>query len=54
MEHQVDFKTYALILFIGIQVGVLITGILWALSNGNGLKDLTNKLNGKNRTAKKG
>ncbi len=39
-----DFKTYALILFLGIQVGVLITGILWALSNGNDLKDVTNKL----------
>ena len=48
-----DFKTYALILFLGIQVGVLITGILWALSNGNDLKDLTNKLNGKDRTTKK-
>lgn len=51
-----DFKTYALILFLGIQVGVLITGILWALSNGNELKDMTNKLkkHGKDRAAKKG
>jgi len=39
-----NFKTYALILFLGIQVGVLITGILWALSNGNELKNVTNKL----------
>lgn len=35
-----DFKTYALILFLGIQVGVLITGILWALSNEIQFKDL--------------
>ena len=51
MEHQIvtNFKTYALILFLGIQVGALITGILWALSNGNDLKDVTSKLkkNGK-------
>jgi hypothetical protein len=51
MEHQADLKTYTLILFLGIQVGALITGILWALSNGNELKDYTNKLkkNGKEK-----
>jgi len=51
-----NFKTYTLILFLGIQVGVLITGILWALSNGNELKDVTNKLkkHGRDNTPKKG
>lgn len=41
MQHFADnYKSYLLVLFLGIQVGALITGILWALSNRSDIKDL--------------
>jgi len=41
MEHFTEnWKSYLLVLFLGIQVGVLIVGILWALSNNTDIKDL--------------
>lgn len=41
MQHFADnYKSYLLVLFLGVQVGVLITGILWALSNRTQIKDL--------------
>ena len=41
MQHFADnYKSYPLVLFLGIQVGVLISGILWALSNNTQIKDL--------------
>lgn len=47
-----DIKTYLVILFFGIQIGVLITLIMWALSNSNDIKDLTKKINGKDKPTK--
>jgi len=44
MQHFADnYKSYLLVLFLGIQVGVLITGILWALSNRSDIKDLSKR-----------
>ncbi len=41
MEHFAEnYKSYLMVAFLGVQVGVLITGILWALSNEIQFKDL--------------
>lgn len=43
METQA--LTYALILLIGVLIGVTITGVLWLLSNEKQIKDSKEKLN---------